>query len=148
MNIQPDFEELLRLLEKHSVRYLIVGGYAVAFHGYPRFTKDIDIFYNNSPENVQSLVEALIDFGFTEEDLSSARFTETGSIITFGVEPVRVDMINSIAGVAFEKAWANRVRGTYGKTEVSFIGRADLIANKSSTGRLQDQADCGKLTGE
>lgn len=145
MNIQPDFEELLRLLEKHDVRYLIVGGYAVAFHGYPRFTKDIDIFYSNSTENVQAILKALKDFGFTDKELSAANFLEKGSIITFGIEPVRVDMINAITGVEFEEAWKNRVCGKYGKTEAQFIGMRELMINKSSTHHSQDLADYEKL---
>lgn len=145
MNIQPDFEELLQLLEKHDVKYMIVGGYAVAFYGYPRFTKDIDIYYCNSEENVQSVIIALIAFGFTEKEFSTGNFLEKGNIITFGIEPVRVDMINSISGVDFEDAWKNKVRGKYGNTEVYFIGKSELMINKSSTGRIQDQADFEKL---
>lgn len=145
MNIQQDFAELLRLLEKHKVEYLIVGGYAVAFHGYPRFTKDIDIFYNNKDDNVDKLQKALFEFGFKKNELPKKFFKTKGNIITFGIEPVRVDIVNEISGVQFSKAWKRKVRGKYGKTEVNFIGKLELIKNKSSTNRLQDKADAEKL---
>jgi hypothetical protein len=147
MNIQQDFEELLRLLEEHRVEYLIVGGYAVAFHGFPRFTKDIDIYYNNSPENVGTIRQALLKFGFTSKDLPVNVFQEKGSIITFGIEPVRVDFINDIAGIEFDSAWKHKVRGRYGNVEVNFIGKTDLIKNKMATSRLQDKSDAEKLSG-
>ena len=113
MNIQPDFEELLRLLEEHNIEYLIVGGYAVAFHGFPRFTKDIDVFYNRSTSNIQTLLNALMKFGFSSNELPAELFYEKGNIVTFGLEPVRVDMVNEISGVLFEDAWPHRVRGRW-----------------------------------
>jgi len=146
MNIQQDFEELLKLLEEHKVEYLIVGGYAVAFHGYPRFTKDIDIYYNISAINIQRLQKALEKFGFPTKDLPSELFYSKGNIITFGIEPVRVDIINEISGVEFNDAWKKRVRGNYGTTKVNFINKTDLIKNKTSTPRLQDKADAEKLS--
>jgi hypothetical protein len=146
MNIQQDFEELLRLLEEYKVEYLIVGGYAVAFHGYPRFTKDIDIYYNDSSANIKKLQTALAKFGFPPQDLPADLFLTKGNIITFGVEPVRVDIINDISGVEFNDAWDKKVRGKYGAVQVNFIGKIDLIKNKSSTPRLQDKADAEKLS--
>lgn len=101
MNIQQDFEELLGLLEDSSVKYLIVGGYAVAFHGFPRLTKDIDFFYDNSKENVDKIINCLIKFGFPKSDLDVKTFITFGNIITFGVEPVRVDFINQYDAVAW-----------------------------------------------
>ena len=120
MNIQPDFEELLRLLEEQHVEYMIVGGYAVAFHGYPRFTKDIDVFFNATEKNVSKLCRALIRFGFPESAVPSALFLQDGNIVNFGVPPVRVDFINQIDGVSYAKARKSIVRGHYGKLEVSF----------------------------
>ncbi len=146
MNIQQDFKELLRLLEENKVEYLIVGGYAVAFHGYPRFTKDIDIYYNICSDNIRKLQKSLLRFGFTSKDLPEYLFRTKGNIITFGVEPVRVDIINDISGVKFVNAWKKRVRGHYGDVEVNFIGRLDLIRNKKSTLRLQDKVDSEKLS--
>ncbi len=146
MNTHPDFEELLRLLEEKSVDYMIVGGYAVAFHGYPRFTKDVDVFFHPTPENVDRLRGALIAFGFSERDLPAGAFLEKGSVLTFGVVPTRVDLINEIDGVTFEAARPNVVRGTYGNVEVTFIGLADLIKNKKATPRAKDKGDVEELT--
>lgn len=147
MNTHPDFEELLRLLEIHRVKYMIVGGYAVAFHGYPRFTKDIDLFYDDDFENIQRLRSALIAFGFEEQDLPESAFRKQDNILTFGAIPTRVDLLNSIDGVAFNDAWGNVVRGHYGSVEVTFIGYMDLLKNKQSTIRPQDQVDATFLKG-
>ena len=96
MSIQPDFEELLRLLEESAVEYLIVGGYAVALHGFPRYTKDIDLFFNSSQENVDRVISTLIGFGFSSDQLNRELFSTPGNIITFGITPVRVDFLNEI----------------------------------------------------
>jgi hypothetical protein len=146
MNIQPDFEELLRLLEEHDVDYMIVGGYAVAFHGYPRFTKDIDIFFSPDAENVARVRDALAAFGFPRDSLSDELLLDPKNIVTFGVTPVRVDFMGAIDGVSYETARANRVRGKYGSVEVFFIGRLDLIKNKLSTPRLRDKGDAEELS--
>jgi hypothetical protein len=145
MNIQPDFEELLRLLEKHSVDYMIVGGYAVAFHGYPRFTKDIDIFFSTDKENVARIKNALHEFGFEKEALTDEVLMDPKNVITFGLTPVRVDFMGEIDGVPYADAKANRVRGQYGSVEVFFIGRLDLIKNKQSTKRTKDKGDAEEL---
>jgi hypothetical protein len=146
MTTQPDFEELLRLLEEHGAEYLVVGGYAVAFHGYPRFTKDLDLFFDCSIENVGKIRSALIAFGFPESDLANEAFTTGGNIVTFGIEPVRVDLLNEISGVEFHEAWAGRIRARYGEVEVNFIGRSDLIRNKLATNRTKDRADAEELS--
>ncbi len=145
METQPRFGELLLLLEKHSVEYVIVGGYAVAFHGYPRFTKDLDIFFRNSEENITRIRNALIEFGFPEDDLVESIFAEPGNIIQFGVSPLRVDILNEIDGVGFDEALASSVRGRYGETDVCFIGRIELIKNKKASGRDQDLVDAKRL---
>ena len=145
MNTHPDFEELLRLLEEHRVEYMVVGGYAVAFHGYPRFTKDIDVFFQSDDENVRLLRQALMAFGFREEDLPREAFTTPGNVLTFGVVPTRIDLINSIDGVTYEEARRNVVRGAYGEVEVTFIGFEDLIKNKKSTPRAKDKGDGEEL---
>ena len=146
MNTHPDFEELLRLLEEHGVEYMIVGGYAVAYHGHPRFTKDIDVFFRRTEDNVGHLRQALIAFGFHEEDLPFEAFMTVGAVLTFGVVPTRVDLINEIDGVTYEEARANVVRGTYGGVEVTFIGFDDLIRNKRATPRAKDKGDVEELT--
>jgi hypothetical protein len=122
-----------------------VGGYAMAYHGYPRFTKDIDIFYRNTAENIFKIRTALIGFGFNENDLPESIFIEQGNIIQFGVVPLRVDIINEIDGVNFDDVYKNSVRGKYGEIEVNFIGRIELIMNKKASGRDQDLLDAKKL---
>lgn len=145
MNTQPHFEELLRLFEENRVSYMVVGGYAVAFWGYPRFTKDIDIFFQTDPSNVQKIKAALVSFGFSEHALPDRLFEEKGNIIKFGIEPIRVDLLNEIDGVEYETAASRIVRGKYGSVEINFIGRNDLIENKQASGRAQDIADLEKL---
>jgi hypothetical protein len=93
MNTQPDFKEFLRLLEENSVEYVIVGGYAVAFHGYPRFTKDLDIFYNDTESNIKKIRQSLIEFGFQPESIPEEIFSPN-AILNFGIEPVRIDLLN------------------------------------------------------
>ena len=146
MNIHPDFEELLRLLEEHGVEYMIVGGYAVAYHGHPRFTKDIDLFFRVTDENAQRLRHALVTFGFPEENLPLEAFTTAGNVLTFGVVPTRVDLINDIDGVTYDEARPDVVRGRYGDVEVNFIGLADLVKNKKATPRAKDKGDVEELT--
>jgi len=145
MNTHPDFEELFRLLEEHRVDYMIVGGYAVAFHGYPRFTKDIDIFFECSPDNVARLRAALVDFGFSSQDLPEEAFVTRGNILSFGVAPSRVDLLNNIDAIPYVEAKPNIVRGAYGKVKVNFIGRNDLICNKRATPRAKDKVDVEEL---
>ena len=145
MEVQPHFKELLKLLEENDVEYVIVGGYAMAFHGYPRFTKDIDIFFRNSTQNVKKIMASLTRFGFGEKDLNETVFLEPGNIIQFGIVPLRVDIINEIDGVSFDEALSNSVRGKYGDIEVNFIGKIDLIKNKKASGRDQDKLDAKKL---
>ena len=145
MNIQPDFKELLALLEKHNVDYMIVGGYAVAFHGHPRFTKDIDIFFSSTKDNIERIIAALVDFGFPHDDLKPDLFCLEGDMVTFGVAPVRVDFLNQIDGVKFDQARSRRIRGQYSDIAVYFIGKEDLLHNKRSTERTKDKADVEEL---
>ena len=143
-NIQPDFEEFLRLLEEQKVEYLVVGGYAVAHHGFPRYTKDLDIFYRRSGENIGRLKRALIEFGFDETSFAPSDFS-SGQILKIGIEPLRIDLLNEIDGVVFEHAITQKMRDRYGQVEISYIGKKDLMKNKESSGRPQDLADLEKL---
>ena len=143
MNIHPDFEELLRLIEEHGIEYMIVGGYAVAYHGYPRFTKDIDLFFRLTNDNALRLRQALVKFGFREEDLPLDAFTTTGNVLTFGIAPARVDLLNEIDGITFDEARPNVVRGKYGNVEVTFIGLADcrMVGRRSVLRRHMSRPD-------
>lgn len=141
MKLQKDYEELLKLFNKHKVAYCIVGAYAVAFHARPRFTKDLDILAESDLENGKKIIKALKEFGFQSRDLSAEDFSKEGKIIQLGYEPVRVDIVTSIDGCTFEEIWKNRKAGFYGKQKVFFIGIKELIKNKKVTGRRQDEAD-------
>lgn len=141
MKVEKDFEELLGLFNKHKVKYCIIGAFAVGFHGYPRYTKDMDIFIEPSLKNGQNIVKALIEFGFGSLKLTPQDFTAKGAIIQLGYEPVRVDLINSIKGCDFSQAWAHREAGRYGKYKVFFMGVDELIKTKKSANRQQDRLD-------
>ncbi len=141
METQPDFRELLALFNVHRVEYLIVGGYALAFYGAPRFTGDLDIFVNSDAANAQRLLTALEAFGFTSVGLTASDFERSDQVVQLGVPPVRIDLITSITGVSWDEAWAGRVTGRYGDVPVSYIGREQFIVNKRATGRTKDMAD-------
>lgn len=145
MNTQPDFEDFLRLLEAHRVDYMIVGGYAVAYHGYPRFTKDIDIFFSDAAENLLRVREVLVAFGFQIATVPLEALAKPDAVVAIGVEPVRIDLLNRIDGVTYEEARASTVRGRYGDVEVTFIGKEDLLRNKRATGRHRDLGDVEEL---
>jgi hypothetical protein len=145
MEIPNDFRELLELFNAHKVEYLVVGGYALAFHGAPRVTGDIDLFVRPVPENAERILKALGVFGFGSLSLTVDDFTQPGNVIQLGVPPVRIDLLTSVTGVPWEKADAGKVSGSYGDTAVSFIGREDFIANKKAVGRTRDAADIESL---
>jgi hypothetical protein len=145
MEIHTDFKELLELFNKHKVECLIVGGYALAFHGAPRFTGDIDLFVRPVCENAGKILAALDEFGFGSLDMSEDDFTTQGRVIQLGVPPIRIDIITRVSGVSWEKANLNKVPGQYDQTPVYFISREDFIANKKATGRKKDAADVEAL---
>jgi hypothetical protein len=145
MEIQSDFKELLALLNEHAVDYLIVGGYALAFHGAPRFTADLDILVKADEDNSKRLMQALGDFGFEDTGLKSEDFLVPENVIQLGVPPVRVDILTSLTGVPWDEAFSGRVEGTYGDISVPFIGRDQLVANKRALGRKRDLADLEAL---
>jgi len=145
MEVHPDFKELLALFNKHAVEYLIVGGYALAFHGAPRFTGDIDIFVHADSKNALNIMEALEEFGFSSADLKKEDFTSHNKVIQLGAPPVRVDIITSLTGVSWEEAIASKIKGSYGEVPVFFIGRDEFINNKRAIGRNKDLADIEAL---
>jgi hypothetical protein len=132
-------------LNRHGAKAIVVGAHAVAFHAKPRFTKDFDLFVEPSAENAARLLRALDDFGFGTLGLELADFTSPGMVVQLGVAPARIDIANAIDGLTFEDAWAGKVAGTYGQQPVWYIGRADLIRNKTAAGRPQDLADLAWL---
>jgi hypothetical protein len=145
MEVQPDFRELLALFNDHRVSYMIVGGYALAFHGAPRFTGDLDIFIKPDHENAQRIVAALDAFGFASLGLTATDFERPDQVIQLGVSPVRIDLITSITGVSWDEAFAGRIPSTYGDVPVHYIGREQFLLNKRATGRKRDLADLEAL---
>ena len=139
-----DFKELLKIFNERAVKYLIVGGYAVMKYSEPRFTKDLDIFVEASPENGKNVFQALKSFGSPLDGLTENDFAEAG-FYQMGRPPVRVDILMTIDGVDFQTAWANRVETDFDGVTAYFIGRSDLIENKRASGRLQDLADIEKM---
>ena len=145
MEIQTDFKELLELLNTHNVEYMIVGGYALAFHGAPRYTGDIDIFVKPDKENARRILDALDEFGFGAVGIELSDFEYENKVIQLGVPPVRIDIITSISGVKWEDAFSSRVKGQYGDVPVYYIGLDQFIKNKKSIGRKKDMADLEAL---
>jgi hypothetical protein len=145
MEIQQDFRDLLELFNSNKVEYIIVGGYALAFHGAPRYTGDIDIYVKPDAGNAKQIMSALDEFGFGSVGLAAADFEKAGRIIQLGVPPVRIDLITSIGGVSWDEALAGQVDGKYGDIQVHYIGRAQFIINKRAVGRKKDLADIEAL---
>lgn len=145
MEVQPDFRDQLALFNAHEVDYMIVGAYALAFHGAPRYTGDIEIFVKPDPINTQRIMVALDEFGFGSVGLTAADFESRDKVIQLGVPPVRVDIITSITGVSWEEAVTGRAKGKYGDIPVYFIGREQFISNKKALGRKKDFADLEAL---
>ena len=138
----PDYRELLQLLNQFAVDYLIVGGFAVMKYGEPRYTKDLDVWIHNSAANSLRLVEALKKFGapLEHDGITPATFTEKQIVYQIGIARVRIDILTQITGVEFVTAWKNRVRSTFG-VPVHFISQGDLEVNKRALGRARDMED-------
>ena len=145
MEIQPDFRDLLELFNKHEVEYLVVGAYALAFHGVPRYTGDLDIYVHPSHDNATRVLAALRDFGFGGLDITRSDLAKPGQVVQLGVPPVRIDILTSITGVSWEEATGGKLTGTYGDVPVSYIGRGEYVTNKRATGRRKDLADLESL---
>ena len=143
--LPPDFSAFLRSLNTHGVSYLVVGGYAVGFHGYPRATADIDIWIPRDPGTAGRMVAALRDFGFNVPALSPDLFARPDQVIRLGVPPVRIELLTSIAGVEFEECVGRAVETTVDDVTVRIIGLEDLKRNKRAAGRHQDLADLEHL---
>jgi len=145
MEISKDFEEFLQLLNEHKVRYLVIGGYAVAIHARPRFTNDLDVFVDTERPNAESVLAALKDFGFGDVGIMLDDLTNVDQVIQLGFPPFRIDLLTSITGVSFPEAWERRVTAKYGKQAVFFISKQDLITNKKGMGRKRDLEDVDEL---
>ncbi len=141
----PDFREFIALLNKHAVRYMIVGGYAVGIHGHPRYTGDLDIWLLPEPANAANIIKAIKDFGFGSLDIKESDLTKEDGVIQLGYPPLRIDLLSGIDGVHFNDCYPNRKIINIDGLSIDFIGYADLIKNKKASGRHQDLGDIDNL---
>lgn len=140
-----DFKEFVELLIKNKVEYLIVGGFAVAIHGYPRYTGDLDIWINPTKPNAEKVVKVVNEFGFSSFQLTSYDFIKPGNVIQLGYPPFRIDLLTEIDGVVFRDCFEQRMEIPIGDMTVYFIGYEDLIKNKRASGRSRDLDDVDNL---
>ena len=148
LELPKDFKEFLRLLRAHGVEYLLIGGWAVGYHGYPRFTDDLDVWIAIAPANAARVVETLIDFGFDVPELAADLFLQDDKIIRIGVEPVRIEVMTTISGVKFGDCYRERLETTLDNEPVSLISLRHLRLNKKASGRAKDLADVENLPEE
>jgi hypothetical protein len=145
--LNEDFRDFLVLLADGGVDFVIVGAYALAFHGAPRASGDIDLFVRPTPANAQRVFDALVRFGAPLESarVTSADFTQPGAVYQIGLPPRRIDVLTEISGLTFDEAWASRITAEIDGRTVSFIGREALLKNKEASGRPKDVADVARL---
>ena len=141
MKISSDYSDLLRCLNEAGVEYLIVGGYAVMIHSEPRFTKDLDIWVNPTPENAAKLWSALRAFGAPLRGVAPQDFTEPEVFYQLGIEPVRADVMTAVPGLTFTEAWINRIEIDFGGVIAGVLNLTDLVTAKKASGRPQDRRD-------
>ncbi|HTA29046.1 MAG TPA: DUF6036 family nucleotidyltransferase [Candidatus Cybelea sp.] len=146
MKLSKDLREFVALLNSRKIKYLLVGGHAVAYHGFPRFTGDIDFFIDRSPENAALVAWVVSDFGFGHLGLKEADFREAETIVQLGRAPNRIDILTSVTGVEFAEAWETRVETNLDGLPVWVISKDLLLRNKLATGRPQDLADAKRLS--
>jgi hypothetical protein len=148
LKVEKDFEEFIELLNKHKVRYMIVGAYALALYAKPRNTGDIDIFIRRTDTNADLMLKVLREFGFQSTEINKNDFINESSIIQLGISPVRIDIMNNIDGVLFDDAYQRIESVRFGNIIANFISKADLIKNKLNSKRLIDKADLEELQQE
>ncbi|MBI5585858.1 MAG: hypothetical protein HY892_18765 [Deltaproteobacteria bacterium] len=145
INLPPDFKEFLRLLNGHKVEYLLIGGYAVAYYGYPRATADIDIWIAVHSQNAEKMVAVLKDFGFDLPEITAELFLKEDQILRMGIPPVRIEINTGISGVNFSECYPERVKDVVDGIEVNLISLEMLKKNKRAAGRHKDLDDLENL---
>ena len=145
IELPPDFKDFLKLLRVHGVRYLLIGGYAVGYHGYPRATNDLDIWIAVHPDNAERMTIVLREFGFDLPEVNASLFLQDKHIIRMGESPLRVEVTTAISGVAFDECYADRVVDTFDGVEVNLISLRHLKVNKQASGRYKDLNDLEHL---
>lgn len=146
IRLPPDFKEFLNLLNSHQVEYLLIGGYAVGYHGYPRATADMDLWVAIHEQNAERLVTVLKKFGFNVPELSANLFMRANQIVRMGVPPMRIELLTTISGVSFEECYRERIIDEIDGVEVSIINLRHLRINKRASGRHKDLDDLGHLS--
>lgn len=145
IQLPADFKEFLRLLQDHKVKYLLIGGYAVAYHGYPRATGDIDFLIQRSPKNAKNITDAIISFGFNLPNLKPEIFLKDNQITSMGNEPMKIEIFTNISGVEFDECFTKADIWKYEDLEIPVIDLESLKINKKANGRNQDLGDLDNL---
>lgn len=145
MDIPPDWREFISLLLRHRVKFLLIGAHALAIHGRPRATLDLDVFVEPSTENARRVGVALAEFGFAASAAQWRHMAVPDRMMRLGREPMQIDILNEISGVRFETAWKNRERGMFAGLRVNVLGLADYRRNKRASGRPKDLLDLALL---
>jgi len=145
IHLPPDFKEFLQLLNDHEVRYLLIGGYAVGYHGYPRATIDMDIWIEIHPKNAKKIVRVLKEFGFDSPELEPELFLEQDKIVRMGNPPLRLELLTTISGVEFDACYQNRIILDFEDIQINLIALNDLRKNKLASGRHKDLNDLENL---
>lgn len=148
MKLSRDLREFIELLNSCAVEYVVVGGHAVAYHGYPRYTGDIDFFIRPTEDNARRLLEVFDRFGFGGVGITRDDFTTPDRIVQLGLPPNRIDLVTGITGVTFDEVWASRVAANLDGIPVCLIGKAELLRNKRASGRAKDLADIEGIEGD
>jgi hypothetical protein len=148
LNLAPDFNEFFGSLIANGVEFVVVGAHALAFHGAPRFTGDLDVLVRPTLGNARRLLAALEQFGFPAPHLTPETLIAPERLLQMGVEPVQIHVMTDISGVGWDEVWIGRVVGRAGDHEVPFIGREEFLRNKAASGRPKDLADIAALTGD
>jgi hypothetical protein len=146
--LHPDLRAFIELLNSHGVEYVVVGAHAMAFHGCPRYTGDIDLLVRTSPENAERLERVVRDFGFEDTGLTSQDFLKEHQVVQLGYPPNRIDVLTTLTGVSFGAAWSGAVPAQLEGLSVKILSRGHLIANKKALGRTKDLADLEWLESE
>lgn len=146
MDVSSDYKDLFRILNKHKVKFLVVGAYAVIYYTEPRYTKDMDIWVKPDENNARKIYNALKEFGAPLKDVTPEDFANKNMVYQIGIEPVRIDIIMGTGDIKFNSAWKNRTRSKYGDTPINIMGRKELVITKKKANRPQDRIDLNVLT--
>jgi len=146
LDLAPDFDEFCALLLDRRVEFVVVGAHALAVHGAPRFTGDLDVLVRPSVENAERLLAAIHSFGFPDIPMTAAQLVEPRTVLEMGVPPVQIHVMSGVDGVTWDEVWNGRMDAPFGSRIVPFIGRAEFLKNKRAAGRPKDLADIAALS--